>query len=210
MTSTLIPALSIDPVLAQSTTWLQRVAGFLSENRVRISVILFALLVAEDVITGVNPHDPFNARDPKALAGLTLVFAGLAIRSWAAGIVRKNAQLATSGPYGLVRHPLYLGSFLLMIGFCLLIDDYENIYIVLGPILWMYLLRVRDEECVLARMFPDAWPKYVANVPKLIPRRLTSDGLASWNAWQWFRNREYQALAGTLAGVLAIKLWDLS
>lgn len=210
MTTPIRAALAFDTMVNPERSWTSRIGVFLSDNRVRISVIVFALLVAEDVVTGVNPHDPLNARDPKALAGLTLVVAGLAIRSWAAGIVRKNAQLATSGPYGLVRHPLYFGSFLLMIGFCLLIDDYENIFIVLGPILWIYLLRMRDEEHLLAEKFPDAWPKYVAKVPKLIPWRLTRHGLASWNAEQWYRNREYQALAGGLAGVLAIKLWGLS
>jgi protein-S-isoprenylcysteine O-methyltransferase Ste14 len=210
MASPIPVAAAFDPVVNLERSWASRIGGFLSDQRVRISVILFALLVAEDVITGVNPHDPLNSRDPKAVVGVLLVFMGLAIRSWAAGVVRKNAELATSGPYGLVRHPLYFGSFLLMIGFCLLIDDYENIFFVLGPVLWIYLLRMRDEERFLAEKFPESWPKYVADVPKLIPRRLTSYVPATWDAGQWFRNREYQALAGALAGVLAIKLWDLS
>ena len=55
---------------------------------------------------------------PRALligAGVSVL--GLAIRAWAAGHIRKNAELAISGPYAFTRNPLYLGSFLLGLGF---------------------------------------------------------------------------------------------
>ena len=47
------------------------------------------------------------------LLGSGLSVLGLFIRAWAAGFIRKDQQLATSGPYGYTRNPLYLGSFLL-------------------------------------------------------------------------------------------------
>src|SRR3982751_6758022 len=60
----------------------------------------------------------FARPTPKALvAGASVSILGLAIRAWAAGHIRKNAQLATSGPYAFTRNPLYLGSFLLGLGF---------------------------------------------------------------------------------------------
>ena len=41
--------------------------------------------------------------------GLGLAVAGQLFRIYAAGFIHKNKQLASSGPYALVRHPLYLG-----------------------------------------------------------------------------------------------------
>ena len=49
--------------------------------------------------------------------GGAIALLGLALRAWAAGHIRKNAALATSGPYSYTRNPLYLGSFLLGLGF---------------------------------------------------------------------------------------------
>src|SRR5438132_13505627 len=51
------------------------------------------------------------------LAGITISVFGLMLRAWAAGHIRKNAELATSGPYAHSRNPLYLGNFLLGLGF---------------------------------------------------------------------------------------------
>src|SRR6267142_808168 len=51
------------------------------------------------------------------LAGVTVSVLGLLLRAWAAGHIRKNSELATSGPYAHTRNPLYLGNFLLGLGF---------------------------------------------------------------------------------------------
>ncbi|HCJ66451.1 MAG TPA: isoprenylcysteine carboxylmethyltransferase family protein, partial [Elusimicrobia bacterium] len=53
------------------------------------------------------------------VVGIEIAFFGLLIRFWAAGYLRKSEELCISGPYAYVRHPLYLGSFLLGFGFCL-------------------------------------------------------------------------------------------
>ena len=38
-----------------------------------------------------------------------IVVIGVVIRMWASGFIMKNKELATNGPYALVRHPLYVG-----------------------------------------------------------------------------------------------------
>src|ERR1044072_2657620 len=54
----------------------------------------------------------FARPTPKAFAiGASVSLLGLALRAWAAGHIRKNAQLATSGPYAFTRNPLYLDCF---------------------------------------------------------------------------------------------------
>ncbi|MDH4255479.1 MAG: hypothetical protein OEX13_13260, partial [Gammaproteobacteria bacterium] len=49
--------------------------------------------------------------------GAALFALGTAVRLWASGVIAKNKQLATSGPYVYVRHPLYVGNILILYGF---------------------------------------------------------------------------------------------
>jgi protein-S-isoprenylcysteine O-methyltransferase Ste14 len=170
---------------------------------------MFVLLVTEDLWERTLPRNLTNLTDAKVLFGLGLVFAGVALRSWAAGTLHKRRVLTTSGPYGMVRHPLYIGSFMMMIGFCLLIDDRENIYFVLGPVLAMYLARALNEEKTLAAAFPDQWDDFARKVPRVIPRRLPKDLFSSWTLRQWLNNREYQAVSAVLIGLIGLQIWHL-
>src|SRR5207253_870079 len=51
------------------------------------------------------------------IIGGAVALPGLALRTWASGHLRKNDALAVSGPYAYTRNPLYLGSFLIGLGF---------------------------------------------------------------------------------------------
>ena len=51
--------------------------------------------------------------------GLALAFFGVLFRAWATGNIHKDNHLAIVGPYTLSRHPLYLGTFVIGLGFCL-------------------------------------------------------------------------------------------
>jgi protein-S-isoprenylcysteine O-methyltransferase Ste14 len=155
MLSATTSAAFVSPAPTESR-W-RRLADFLARRRVRISVFIFAALIIEDVLTGVKPHDIFNPRDWESVLGCGLVFAGLAVRSWAAGVLRKTRELTTTGPYALIRNPLYIGSFLIMSGFCALIDDAENIFFIVGPVAGLYLLQVLHEERLLAKLYESRW-----------------------------------------------------
>jgi protein-S-isoprenylcysteine O-methyltransferase Ste14 len=200
-------ALAAPPTNESAKNVWRRIFDFLTRWRIRITVVVFVLLVAEDVIEGVVPHDLLNFRDVKTLLGLGLVAAGLALRSWAAGILHKRTQLTTVGPYALVRHPLYIGSFLMMLGFCTLVDDTENIWFVLGPFVVLYALHIFNEERILAREFGDRWTKYAGSVSWFFPRHLRGIGPAAWSLAQWTSNREYQAVGATLLGLAALETW---
>ena len=126
---------TISAVESPASRWLQGFTAFLIRRRILISGILFGLMIARDVAYGPKPHDLFNVRDPLSVLGVLLVFGGLALRSWSAGILHKNAELTTSGPYGLIRNPLYVGSFMMMCGFCTLIGNPVNFLFILGPVL---------------------------------------------------------------------------
>jgi protein-S-isoprenylcysteine O-methyltransferase Ste14 len=181
---------------------------FLVRRRILLSAILFVGLVAKDVAYGFKPHDWVNIRDPYGVFGVFFVIAGLALRSWAAGILHKNSRLTTVGPYSLIRNPLYAGSFLMMLGFCLLLDNLWDISVIVVPVVILYVVKVRQEEKLLANLFPSQWPTYSASTPRFIPRLKRTDVRADWRLSQWMRSREYQALGATIVALAALKLWQ--
>lgn len=186
---------------------LARVAALLIRRRILISGILFGLLIVQALAYGPKPHDLGNYRDPLSVLGGLLVVTGLALRSWSAGILRKNAELTTTGPYGLIRNPLYVGSFLMMFGFCALIAHPVNFLIILGPVLLIYIVKVRQEERLLSARFPEQWTEYNRSTPRFLPRLKRVDLSAEWQFSQWIRHREYQALLASLAALAALKIW---
>ena len=115
--------------------------------------------------------------------------------------------MTTTGPYQQIRNPLYVGSFLVMIGFCLMIDDPANIWFVLGPMCGLYRVKIRSEERKLAGKFGDLWTSYANRTPRIVPRRWPTFSVREWQLGQWLKNREYQAVLGSLVGLVAIKLW---
>lgn len=186
----------------------QKFLAFVIHRRVRITAIMFVLLLIEDVWNKTDPHNLTNLTDYKVLLGLGLVFSGLALRSWAAGTLHKRTELTMSGPYGLVRHPLYTGSFMMMVGFCQLIDDTENIWFVVGPILALYIYRAINEEKFLADKFPNQWEDFARKVPRFFPRRLPKQLFSTWDLKQWIHNREYQAVSAVVLGLIALQIWQ--
>jgi protein-S-isoprenylcysteine O-methyltransferase Ste14 len=196
--------------VAARPTLLRRLIHFLVGRRVAVSLVLFISLVLLDIFVIDNhPRDVLSWSDPLVVLSELLIFAGLALRSWAAGTLRKRRELATSGPYAWIRNPLYAGSLMMMVGFCTLVKDPQSIWIVIGPVAWLYWHAVRSEERHLARLFPDAWPAYAAAVPRFIPRRLIRPRASEWSLSQWLHNAEYQAWLGSAAAIVGIKLWQV-
>ncbi|HEY5312279.1 MAG TPA: isoprenylcysteine carboxylmethyltransferase family protein [Pirellulales bacterium] len=188
---------------------MRRVLHFLIQRRISISVVVFLLLVLEDMLAGIKPHDVADWHDWHSVLGLSLVVGGLALRSWAAGTLVKRFQLTTTGVYQLVRNPLYVGSLIMMVGFCQVIDDPENIFFVLGPFVAIYAIKVRDEERILSKSFGRRWQQYAQATPRFFPRRLASSMFADWTLGRWLFNREYKSLTTALAGLAALELWRL-
>src|ERR1022692_3681145 len=61
--------------------------------------------------------------DASIRAGIGYIIVGLLIRLWSNGYAIKNDKLTTSGPYAFVRNPLYLGTFLIAIGFVIVLKS---------------------------------------------------------------------------------------
>ncbi len=118
---------------------------------------------------------------PWIIAGFALLLAGESIRFWAilhaGGATRTRKvgapSLVTSGPYGHVRNPLYLGNMLIYAGI---------VFVASGPWMWellvisifffslQYTLIVSLEEKTLLDIFGDQYREYSKHVNRLIPR----------------------------------------
>jgi protein-S-isoprenylcysteine O-methyltransferase Ste14 len=152
----------------------------------------------------------FSAPDLVSLAfGLPVSFAGLALRAWAAGHLEKNRELAQSGPYARVRNPLYLGTLTVAMGLAIASRRWELALLFAVVFGLVYLPAVELEEQHLRRLFP-AFDEYARRVPRLIPRPDgKEEAVRPPFRWSLYRfNREYQALAGWLAGV-AVLVWKV-
>lgn len=145
------------------------------------------------------------------LAGLTVAALGQVFRIYAAGFIHKNKQLATNGPYALVRHPLYLGNILILTGFSIAA---ANLYVWIGVILFFviwYPAAIAYEDSKLESIFEDEWRTWSKNIRAVIPGRfkwadLKSDG---WDTYQsLIRNGELPI--SLYLGSCGIWLWVVS
>lgn len=145
------------------------------------------------------------------LLGALVIVPGLLIRALASGHVRKNEALATSGPYAYTRNPLYLGSLLIGLGFCIAARSWWVGVALIVMFFAIYLPVIRDEEAFLRRTFP-GFEEYARWVPRLWPRltphsRSESEPPAGFSFALYQKHREYNALLGAVAmmAVLTVK-----
>ncbi|MBI4875794.1 MAG: isoprenylcysteine carboxylmethyltransferase family protein [Acidobacteria bacterium] len=138
-------------------------------------------------------------------AGIPIALAGLALRAWAAGHLAKNRELATSGPYGHTRNPLYVGTLTVAAGLVLAARRPALAVLFAAAFALVYLPAIELEEQHLRKLFP-AYAEYARNVPLLWPRPRRWGAARRFRFELYLRNQEYQALAGLLAG-LALLTW---
>lgn len=117
--------------------------------------------------------------DPWVPVALVLATLGAGMRAWAAGTVFKNEILATTGPYSLVRHPLYLGNILIFVGFNLLNNEAWAWLLTVSFLWFFYPTAIKYEDGKLEELFGQQWRDWRARTPALIPVRLQFSALKS-------------------------------
>lgn len=143
----------------------------------------------------------FLARyNPKFLIpSLILVTIGELIRIWAAGNLHKEKILTTGGPYRLIRNPLYLGSFLIAIGFGLVSGSIWVWILIFAYFVLVYIPVIKYEEKILREKFSE-YPAYAEKIPAfhptIFPYPTSTTQFSFSQAW---RNREYNAVLGIIA-----------
>lgn len=188
------------------TPVMERAEVMLIRMRVRITALIFIALVAIWWLSDKRPRSLVYPNDLGATIGLLLAAVGLAIRSWAAGVLAKNCRLTVTGPYAVVRNPLYVGSFLVMAGMMTLLNFHLVSFGVFIPLGVLYYLQIRSEETFLAKQYGKQWDYYASRVPRLLPRFHLHRALSSWRLAAWRKNREYRALCAVIVGVVTIEL----
>jgi protein-S-isoprenylcysteine O-methyltransferase Ste14 len=143
--------------------------------------------------------------------GAPLILLGVLIRAWASGHLRKNAELAVSGPYAHTRNPLYFGSFVLALGCAVAGGRWW-----LGAWLVIFFLIVywpvmQAEAAHMRQLFGDVYVQWAATVPLFWPR-LTPYASGETRGFDWrqyLRHREYRALFGAalVLAILVLKCW---
>ena len=139
---------------------------------------------------------------------LALVLPGLWLRGYAAGYVRKNQELTTTGPYAYTRNPLYLGSMLIAFGFAAASQSLIIIGVLAALFAAIYLPTIRSEEQFLQSRFP-SFDAYAREVPRLFPRITpapTSAPAGAFSRERYLHHREYNASIGAAAIYTALLL----
>jgi protein-S-isoprenylcysteine O-methyltransferase Ste14 len=154
----------------------------------------------------------FAKPTPQTLGwSLLLVLPGLWLRGYAAGYVKKNAELTRTGPYAHTRNPLYLGSMGIAFGFAVATGEWPLGVLLVALLLAIYLPTILSEEAFLRATFP-AFDAYAARVPRLLPRLTPARfGGATGPAGRFSRerylhHREYNALMGAVAIYIVLSL----
>ena len=142
---------------------------------------------------------------------LLLVLPGLWLRGYAAGYVKKNAELTRTGPYAYTRNPLYLGSMGIAAGFAVAAGQLWLGLVLVVMFLAIYVPTILSEESFLRGAFP-SFDEYAQRVPRLLPR-LTAARFVDANAGggrfsgeRYRHHREYNALMGAVAIYAALTL----
>jgi protein-S-isoprenylcysteine O-methyltransferase Ste14 len=138
------------------------------------------------------------------LWGAGLIFCGVALRAVASGHVQKNELLATSGPYAYTRNPLYLGSLILAAGFAVAAQSWWIAAALVIFFIAVYMPVIRSEEAYLRQRFPE-FESYAREVPRLLPRvRSARKPLSSFSWKLYWKHREYNAVLGSAAMLVAL------
>ena len=137
--------------------------------------VLFVLLVS---LMG-EPHQL------PLLIGAGIAAVGTLIRLWASGHVMKNKELATDGPYAYVRHPLYVGNILLLLGFSIASSLWWSYALMIALLFFYYPPTIAYEDNKLKNFFGEPWIEWSKTTHALIPsmpnRSANNEEGTSWS-----------------------------
>ena len=193
---------------------LARLGGWLFRYRTSIPLPIAAALL---LIPAGSP--PFALSTSLAWAGVPLVVAGEVVRLWAVhhiGVISRTRSdrlgpLIDSGPFSLVRNPLYLGNILLWLGFAVSARLLWLAPIVVLLLAFEYHAMVRWEERLLESRVGMPYRAYFNRVPRWLPLLRAPVRLPITAAFSW--SETFYSERGTLIaiavgyGLLALKSW---
>jgi len=158
-------------------------SGSKRDRRSQLGIVIQSLGIASAGFGIVRPTlAPLSAAGLAGTAAV-LVLMGGAIglfatssrelgRNWSlVARTRSDHQLVRTGPYARVRHPIYLGMLLFLLGLAVALGHWAQLIVAVPLFLIGTSIRTRIEDGLLEQSFGDAFRKYQSSTPALIPRR---------------------------------------
>jgi protein-S-isoprenylcysteine O-methyltransferase Ste14 len=146
--------------------------------RLVVIVVMFLLLRSRSVRQIILESQRFIGRSNLlGVSGVVLCSLGFGLaisarrhlgRNWGIPMSRKqDAELITSGPYAFIRHPIYTGLMLAMLGSALGFSLFWALMLlVAGP---YFVYSAQHEEAFMSRLFPERYAAYRARTGMLVP-----------------------------------------
>ena len=152
--------------------------SFLSTLIYRIPLTLGGLLLWWPKFSGplnlaLTPHT-----DPARVTGAVVCIFGLLVTIWSRWTLggnwssevafKRGHELVKTGPYRFARHPIYTGLLLMCLGIAVTVGRYHSWlgFLLLGLGFW---IKLKQEESLMLRHFPDEYPAYLKQVKALVP-----------------------------------------
>jgi protein-S-isoprenylcysteine O-methyltransferase Ste14 len=189
--------------------WLFKRRGF-------IPLVLFVLAVPAVYFTDYNSMSPLLTKFINYTSVLLSV-AGFAIRAYTIGTTPRGTsgrntdkqvaeQLNSSGIYSVVRHPLYLGNYLMWIGIVLFTKNF-SFTIIVSLLYWIYYERIMfAEERFLEKKFGDVYLNWSKQAPAFIPDIRTFRKSEVSFSMKSVLRREYSGVLATVIGFVFVEI----
>lgn len=155
---------------------MERQGSWLFRYRGQIPVLLFLLAIPAVFVTGGSHAPDWVLPMAVALSAFGAIVRAYTIGTTPRGTSGRNTQqqvaesLNTSGVYSMVRHPLYLGNYLMWIGIVVYTGNLSFVALV-TLMYWLYYERIMiAEEAFLLNKFGNAYREWASDTPAFIPR----------------------------------------
>jgi protein-S-isoprenylcysteine O-methyltransferase Ste14 len=147
----------------------------------RMVIIVLILLVLRlpvfrQAIRNAHAYAP-GASMLMSVGGVALCALGIGLAIWARTYLGRNwgmpmsrkesPELVTSGPYAYVRHPIYTGMLIAMLGSAIGESLFWSLPLVLFGLYFVY--SARNEEKLMMEQFPEQYPEYMSRTKMLVP-----------------------------------------
>ena len=144
------------------------------ELRIRALIVVGAILL---IRVGAFRDHALNSDPWRAALGIVLFVLGLGFAIWARVHIGRNwgtpmsqkdePELVTSGPYRLVRHPIYSGILVAGLGTAIALSWFWLVAVLLAGVYFVYSATV--EERYMTEQFPETYPAYRRSTKMLVP-----------------------------------------
>ena len=190
--------------------------NWLFKRRGQIPVVLFILAIPTVYFTDYNQLNPTISTIINYTA-VVLSFLGFVVRAYTIGTTPRGTSgrntenqvaesLNTSGIYSTVRHPLYLGNYLMWIGIVVFTHNFAFVIIV-SLLYWLYYERIMfAEERFLEKKFGQIYMDWSLKVPAFIPQWSTFRKSEIPFSMKSVLRREYSGVLATVIGFVYVEI----